>query len=77
MQVTNFHPKKYWEKNSPVQHQISCQNIRHQNFLSKHQKWNTGLIYCLSCKPQTTLKACLLRHNKNIGFKPARRSRCI
>jgi len=25
-------------------HQISCQNIRHQKYLSKHQKWQHWLV---------------------------------
>jgi len=27
------------KKQQLSQHQICCQNIRHQKFLSKHQKW--------------------------------------
>jgi len=30
---------KIGEKQQLSQHQIFCQNIRYQKFLSKHQKW--------------------------------------
>jgi len=39
MNVINFHPKKYRKcrkKQHPSQHQICCQNVRHQKFVSNH-----------------------------------------
>jgi len=36
MNVATFHPN--WEKKQQLsQHQICCQNTRHQKFFSKHQ----------------------------------------
>jgi len=41
--LTYFRPKRRGnvenKNKSPSQHQICCQNIRHQNFLWKHQIW--------------------------------------
>jgi len=44
MNLTYFHPKKYrkYVKKTTEQlsqHQICCQNIRHQKFPSKRQIW--------------------------------------
>jgi len=42
MNLTQFHPKSIkhlGKKQQLSQHQICCQNIRHQKFLSKHQIW--------------------------------------
>jgi len=42
MNPTYFHPKSIeslGKKQQLNQHQICCQNIRHQKFISKHQIW--------------------------------------
>jgi len=42
MNLTHFHPKSIEnlkKKKQLSQHQICCQNIGHQKFLSKHQMW--------------------------------------
>jgi len=48
MNLTIFILKGYkiGEKHQLSQHKICCQNIIHQKFLSKHQKWYPWRISC-------------------------------